>query len=149
MPVDRKKYHPKWSLITRLIRLHRANNRCEDCGVRNYFIGYWDKEARRLWLPEEADQPEEGFATYKQAREWRDEYNSKIGSDYDWDTHKVSVVKLSIAHLDHDTKNNRFWNLRCKCQWCHLTHDRKDNAQRRRYGPTGRHHNQLKLELSR
>jgi hypothetical protein len=37
--------------------------------------------------------------------------------------------------------------LKAMCQCCHLSHDRKDNAQRRRYGPTGRHHNQLKISL--
>jgi 5-methylcytosine-specific restriction endonuclease McrA len=36
MPIDYKEYHPKWSLISRLIRFHRANNRCEECGAPNY-----------------------------------------------------------------------------------------------------------------
>ncbi|MVM36513.1 hypothetical protein GO730_00635 [Spirosoma sp. HMF3257] len=147
MPIDRKKYHPKWRLISYLIRFIRAKNRCEDCNVRNYAVRYWDSDAKRLWPPEHDDEPEEGFKTHRQAIDWATEYNRKIGSDYEWDTHKVSVVKLSVAHLDHDTQNNRFWNLRCKCQWCHLTHDRKDNAQKRMYGPTGRHHNQVRLEL--
>lgn len=29
MPIDYSEYHPKWSLISRLIRFHRAGNRCE------------------------------------------------------------------------------------------------------------------------
>jgi heterodisulfide reductase subunit B len=36
MPIDYKKYHPKWSLISRLIRFRRAGNRCEWCGAENY-----------------------------------------------------------------------------------------------------------------
>ena len=36
MPIDYKEYHPKWSLISRLIRFKRANNRCEECGAENY-----------------------------------------------------------------------------------------------------------------
>lgn len=36
MPIDYKDYHPKWSLISRLIRFKRANNLCEWCGAENY-----------------------------------------------------------------------------------------------------------------
>ncbi|AWW31860.1 hypothetical protein DN752_17930 [Echinicola strongylocentroti] len=36
MPIDYSEYHPKWSLISRLIRFHRAKNKCEWCGAENY-----------------------------------------------------------------------------------------------------------------
>jgi len=36
MPINYKEYHPKWTLISRLIRFHRANNKCEWCGAMNY-----------------------------------------------------------------------------------------------------------------
>ncbi|QIX60894.1 hypothetical protein HER32_06760 [Hymenobacter sp. BT18] len=36
MPIDYKNYHPKWSLISRLIRYHRAGNRCEWCLAENH-----------------------------------------------------------------------------------------------------------------
>lgn len=36
MPIDYRDYHPKWSLISRLIRFRRAGNRCEWCGAENY-----------------------------------------------------------------------------------------------------------------
>lgn len=36
MPIDYSEYHPKWSLISRLIRFHRAGNCCEWCGAQNY-----------------------------------------------------------------------------------------------------------------
>ena len=38
MPVNYKEYHPKWRLISRLIRYTRAKNMCEWCGVKNGFI---------------------------------------------------------------------------------------------------------------
>lgn len=38
MPMNKKDYHPKWSLISRLIRFKRADNKCEWCGVENYSI---------------------------------------------------------------------------------------------------------------
>lgn len=33
MPVDYGQYHPKWKLISHLIRFRRAGGRCERCGV--------------------------------------------------------------------------------------------------------------------
>jgi len=36
MPIDHKEYHPKWSLISRLIRFRRAKNKCEICWAENY-----------------------------------------------------------------------------------------------------------------
>ncbi len=36
MPLDYKEYHPKWSLISRLIRFKRAKNKCEKCRAENY-----------------------------------------------------------------------------------------------------------------
>lgn len=36
MPIDYAEYHPKWSLISRLIRFKRADNHCEWCGAENY-----------------------------------------------------------------------------------------------------------------
>lgn len=35
MPINYKDYHPKWKLISKLIRFNRANNRCEWCGAEN------------------------------------------------------------------------------------------------------------------
>lgn len=36
MPIDYSQYHPKWKLISKLIRFKRANNHCEKCGAENY-----------------------------------------------------------------------------------------------------------------
>lgn len=35
MPVNYKLYHPKWKLISRLIRFKRAGGRCELCGAEH------------------------------------------------------------------------------------------------------------------
>jgi hypothetical protein len=145
MPIDRKKYHPKWNLISYLVRFRRAGNRCEECGLLNYSVGYW---LDRVWhSPQEKELPVDGFDSFKKAVAWRDAYNDEIGELYDPYTRKVCIVILTVSHLDHNITNNAFSNLKAVCQVCHLSHDRKDNAQRRMYGPTGRHHNQLKLEL--
>ena len=36
MPIDYKQYHPKWKLISYLIRFVRALNKCEWCKAENY-----------------------------------------------------------------------------------------------------------------
>lgn len=43
-----------------------------------------------------------------------------------------SKVVLTVAHLDHDTTNNRFSNLRAMCQRCHLKYDAKHHAENAR-----------------
>jgi hypothetical protein len=35
MPIDYSEYHPKWRLISKLIRFTRAGNKCEWCGAAN------------------------------------------------------------------------------------------------------------------
>lgn len=35
MPINYKNYHPKWSLISRMIRFTRAQNKCEWCDAAN------------------------------------------------------------------------------------------------------------------
>lgn len=37
-------------------------------------------------------------------------------------------VVLTVAHLNHDTSDNRRENLRAWCQRCHLTYDAKLHA---------------------
>ena len=71
--------HPKWKLITKLIITNRANNKCEICGVHNYYM-----------------------------------------------SSKTSIgTILTVAHLDNDTKNNRFENLIALCQICYLANEKR------------------------
>jgi 5-methylcytosine-specific restriction endonuclease McrA len=88
MPIDYKEYHPKWKLISYLIRFVRAKNKCELCNAENY-----------------KPHPITG-----------------------------SKVVLTVAHMDHEKTNNRFWNLKALCQRCHLQHDMKHHVFNRKYG---------------
>ena len=36
MPINYAEYHPKWTLISKMIRFKRAKNKCEWCGAENY-----------------------------------------------------------------------------------------------------------------
>jgi hypothetical protein len=134
MPIRKSEYHPKWTLISRLIRLHRANNRCEECGLQNGRI------IKRL---------KGGDFRTPSAAEW-DVYHSKLRNQYN----KVQALKvagltkvvLTVAHLDQDRNNNRFSNLKALCQCCHLKIDKGQHIANRKYG---RHWkmNQIKLDI--
>ncbi len=43
-----------------------------------------------------------------------------------------SKVILTVAHLDHNIKNNDFHNLKALCQKCHLNHDRHLHREKAR-----------------
>ncbi len=132
MKADMKLYHPKWSLITRLIRT-RAGNRCEHCQVENGLSGYRDRETGR-------------FYTESECMELLDSDGPEFESlSLDLSRKPLKIV-CTTAHLDQDRRNNRFGNLAFLCQKCHFAHDRKANVRRRRYG---RHftENNLKIEF--
>lgn len=126
MPIDRRRYHPKWSLISRLVR-RRAGNRCEDCGADN---GDYRAADRKI------DGATNGRASYSG---WAAQMAREQGV-------RVVLVQCGTAHLDQDPTNNRFHNLRYLCRACHLAHDRRYNIGKaiitRRYGKDRR---QLRL----
>lgn len=55
-------------------------------------------------------------------------------------------IILTIAHLDQDKTNNRFWNLMAWCQKCHLEHDLPHHINNRKYGRNWKN-NQIKMNL--
>jgi len=44
---------------------------------------------------------------------------------------KTVHIILTIAHLDHDIKNNDNSNLMALCQFHHLRHDKRDNLEKK------------------
>lgn len=118
-------YHPRWSLITRLVR-GRAGDKCEKCLVANQALIVRAKGGRyRLVTPEEEARLAEltlrpGWGV-RRARKYL----------------RITSVVIAVAHLDRDRANNRFGNLRAFCQYCHLTHDLPQHLRNRSFG---RHH---------
>ena len=87
--------------------LLRAENRCEGCGLANGVLG--------VRLADGA---------------FVETANCEPGT---WvDGRKVMRVVLTVAHLNHDTGDNRDDNLRALCQQCHNRHDAGMRAERRR-----------------
>ncbi len=123
MPINYAEYHPKWSLISYLIRYARAGNKCEKCGLPNKAI------IKRL---------ENGSYRMPFMSEW-DAVHSRIRQKHTTMTeslkyHDLTKVVLTVAHLDHNKHNNKFNNLAALCQRCHLHHDRHQHAANRKYG---------------
>ena len=106
MPIDYRLYPADWPAIRARILL-RAGNRCEGCGLPNGALG--------VRLPDGAfvETPDHAAGTWVGGR-------------------KVMRVVLTVAHLNHDTADNRDENLRAWCQQCHNRHDAKMRAERRR-----------------
>lgn len=124
MPINYKEYHPKWSLISRLIRFFRAKNKCEWCKAPNYQLIY---------------RPIKGSA------EWRLWPEGMESEALNLDGYKSVKVILTVAHIDHDKTNNKFKNLAALCQRCHLKHDIKQHVDNRRYGRNWKGEHQLKI----
>lgn len=134
MPIDYKKYDPDWKSIRGRI-LDRACNRCEQCGLHNYAVGYRDKKGR--FIPNSGtfscDASGRGKRSngkplsYSEAKAFADQYNES--NEY---KNKYIVIVLTIAHLDHDIKNNADNNLKALCQRCHLRYDRDQHKRSRR-----------------
>jgi len=122
MPINYKEYHPKWSLISRLIRFRRAGNRCESCGLVNKAI------IKRLGQGDWRTPTETELDSYSVL------LNKHGKSSKALKLVGLTRIILTVAHLDHDKQNNRFGNLRALCQSCHLFHDKDHHAVNRKFG---------------
>lgn len=108
MPISKANkalYPPDWRTVIRPAILERAGHCCEFCSVANYAYGARDKHG-----------------------EWHDEnsihhLNSDMGEMLFGEFPNMIRIVLTIAHLDHNPRNNDYSNLRALCQRCHNRHD--------------------------
>lgn len=126
MPINYKNYHPEWKTKIRPDILKRANNCCESCGIENYAVGYRDSNGKwYYWAAIEDLLENQGIDLFD------NELKNNVVRGL---VKKATQIILTIAHLDHDIRNNDYSNLKALCQRCHLNHDKKDNWNRRKYG---------------
>jgi hypothetical protein len=138
MPIDYDKYHKDWFSDIRPRILKRAGNRCEFCGVPNHeliYRGYWN--GREVYQTSDGNIYDAGTSELLTNDIYAD-IEPLNGKD------KAIKVVLTVAHLNHDVKDNRDENLRALCQRCHLRYDAKHHAYTRNRGDLT---NQLKLDL--
>jgi hypothetical protein len=124
MPIkDWSKYPPDWKTVIRPAILERAGNCCEECGVKNYDIGYRDASGKFYSAETIMNLLEEdGY----------DIFANELINVADADKYKPIKIVLTIAHLDHDVTNNDYSNLMALCQLHHLRLDvphHKKNAR--------------------
>jgi len=123
MPCDYSKYPPNWKTDIRPAILERAKHCCEICGVPNHKM-----IIRGTWNGVECYQDDDGIIYDANTSE-------RIGEDYLGEVHptnRLIKVVLTIMHLDHNTDNNDYSNLKAACQRCHNRHDvpfRKKNRK--------------------
>lgn len=116
MPCDYSKYPTDWKTVIRPAILRRAKNKCEICGLENHLI--ISRDNKRGLIKDLMNGPV-----------WQYAENGKlVKSNYswrltDWCSDHMAKVILTIMHLDHDTTNNDYSNLKAACQKCHLNHD--------------------------
>lgn len=104
MAFKKDKYPPDWTYRIRPAILKRDGYKCAFCGVSNHKIGYRDENLNFI----ECDEFLRNWAL-------------KNGK-------KVFKIHLAVMHMDHDTTNNDFANLKSGCQLHHNRHDAKHRA---------------------
>jgi hypothetical protein len=142
MPCDWKRYPPNWKEIRARI-LERDRFRCKRCHADHHAVGYRDADGRFISLGgngpcDYAGQgmqwPSGQLLSYSEAREFCEQYNDCYATENskratcDDDGNHWFVIVLTIAHLNHDTTDNRDSNLASLCQKCHLQYDAKHHA---------------------
>lgn len=119
-PENKSRYPKDWPAIRAAI-LARAGHRCEHpgCGLPNYAVGWWRAlpGGGHRWAPLTGPAGE-GFqpTNYTEAQRLVSEH-----FDCEWQT--LTVVVLTVAHLDHMPEHCAPSNLRAWCQRHHLAYD--------------------------
>ena len=132
-PENKDRYPKNWKQISEDIRINRAKNRCEVCGVPHYAVGHRNENGN--FAPtggsiffdlagEGLSYPSLNPLTYKEAKELAEAENFQ-----DIYGNKYIVIVLTVAHLDHQPENCDYSNLLAMCQKCHNNYDRRHRNQ--------------------
>lgn len=140
MPCDYKKYHPDWLTVIRPAILERAENKCEECKLENKSFGFRAQDGTfyHWWYIEEALE-QYGHDLFDDVLKHHIAKDGKAKS-------KGTTIVLTIAHIDHDIKNNDYSNLKALCQRCHLLLDKDLHANNSKE-TRNKKKKQLKLDL--
>jgi hypothetical protein len=140
-PENRKLYPKDWKAIRERI-LHRSDYRCEQCGTAHHAVGYREKDGRfqgnagnlHCDASGRGEHPDGSRLTWREAQDFVEQYNcTSLGkASCDEDGNHWFVVRLTIAHLDHDPRNNADENIQALCERCHCRLDSKHHAENAR-----------------
>lgn len=129
-PENKARYPAEWPEIRKRI-LARAHYRCEwpGCRARHHSVGSWSQRHTGEWVFKPTggnrthDQAGRGELPFRQAAELAAHNNIWVEFE------RLTVVVLTIAHLDHQPENCADDNLRAWCQRHHLSYDRQHHLQ--------------------
>ena len=117
-PENKARYPKDWAEIS-VATKQRAGWKCQhsDCLARQYSIGSWRREGHDPHRWEEQYEPP---ATYAEAR--------SIAAEAWWEVQhlggdKLTIIVLTVAHLNHTPEDVRPENLAVMCQRHHLAYD--------------------------
>jgi 5-methylcytosine-specific restriction endonuclease McrA len=97
MPINYKEYHPKWSLIRRMI-LRRAKNKCEECGVVNH--SYVHRRTREQCL---IDDEGATWIVLTISHQDQDKHNNRFSNL------KALCQRCHLRHdIDHHVANRKY-----------------------------------------
>lgn len=111
MPCDYKKYPLDWFSRIRPAILERAGNCCEECRLPNYSLRF--RQGTHFCHND----------SYSEAQKRR--YDSGISDE-------LSIIVLTVVHLDRFPMNNAPENLRVLCLACANRRDAKRRANLRK-----------------
>lgn len=119
MPIDYKKYPSNWQEIRKRI-LDREGNCCKTCKVKNGIYVF-----RGVWNDEEVFQtPDSSVYRFCDGKFITQNPWACIDPSTGDPAQKAIKIVLTVAHLNHDIKDNRDENLAALCQCHHIRHDR-------------------------
>lgn len=118
MPINYNTYPKNWKSEIRPSILKRANNCCENCGVKNYDTGFRGNDGN--------------FYNDNFIRQQLEIHGIDMFDVFINEKSKHFKIVLTVAHLDHDVNNNDSTNLKALCQRCHLIYDKEHHAINRR-----------------
>lgn len=119
-PENKALYPDDWDEISARIRYERADNKCEQCNAPNLTVIY-----RGLYAYKGSYMLDDGRCYDDTTGAY---LGLKRGSLYDG--RPVRVV-LTVAHLNHDPRDNADDNLKALCQMCHNRLDISHRVQTR------------------
>jgi hypothetical protein len=133
-PENKNKYPANWKQISKDIRLNRAANRCECCGVENYALIFrcrYDGVECYQTIDGHLFNADNSELMARDTEHWN-LYPTNRSHD------RAIKVILTVAHLDHDPTNNDYNNLKAMCQRCHNRYDIEHRKGTRRKKTEGK-----------
>jgi hypothetical protein len=124
LPINYKLYPSDWQEIRKRI-LERDGHCCKTCKVENGVSVF-----RGVYEGNEVFQTVDGNIYHTATGELLEQnFNANIYPSSGNENQRAIKIVLTVAHLNHDIKDNRDENLAALCQLHHLRHDKDQHKK--------------------